>query len=284
MRILLTNDDGITAPGLEVLQHIASEVGDEVWTVAPETDHSGASHSLTLQEPLRCRQIGERTFAVKGTPTDCVIMGVRHLMAEAGPPDLVLSGVNRGQNIAEDVTYSGTIAGAMEGTILGVPSIALSLAAHYGPGGSGRIRWETPLALGSALVRRLLAAGWPEHVLLNVNFPDRTPEDVAGIAITRQGERDPRLLTIDHRMDTRGNPYYWIGFERQKSHPAEGTDLWAVREGLISVTPLCLDLTHRATCERLASALDGAGLSGDNASGDNARPASTEAGRAAAKR
>ena len=125
MRILLTNDDGIEAPGLDVLEKIASDLTDDVWVVAPETDNSGASHSLTLAEPLRMRELGKRHYAIKGTPTDCVIMGVRFLLQDQ-PPDLVLSGVNRGQNLADDVTYSGTVAGAIQGTLLGVPSIAMS--------------------------------------------------------------------------------------------------------------------------------------------------------------
>jgi 5'/3'-nucleotidase SurE len=155
MRILLTNDDGIEAPGLGVLEKIATDLTDDVWVVAPETDNSGASHSLTLAEPLRMRDLGKRHFAVKGTPTDCVIMGVRFLLREQ-PPDLVLSGVNRGQNLADDVTYSGTVAGAIQGTLLGVPSIAMSLVC--GPVETGKeVReppiWETPMQHGGELVR-----------------------------------------------------------------------------------------------------------------------------------
>lgn len=254
MRILITNDDGIEAPGLDVLLQIASELSDEVWVIAPETDQSGAAHSLTLHEPLRLRKLGERTYAVKGTPTDCVIMGVRHLLLDR-PPDLVLSGVNGGQNLADDVTYSGTVAGAIEGTLLGVRSVALSLA--YGFGTSNEIRWDTPMAHGAPLLRRLLDAGWPPDVLLNVNFPDREPDDVVGTVITRQGKRDQDLLQVVDRMDTRGNPYYWLGFERRRSKPPEGTDLWAVYTGRISVTPLKLDLTNSDTVETLAAALDG---------------------------
>ncbi len=252
MRILLTNDDGIESPGLDVLKHIASSLSDDVWVVAPETDQSGASHSLTLHEPLRLRTLGEKTYAVKGTPTDCVIMGVRHLLADH-PPDLVLSGVNRGQNIADDVTYSGTIAGAFEGLSLGIRSMALSLA--YGFGHGDEIKWKTPMTVGADTVKRLLDIGWPDNVALNVNFPDREPDDIEGIAVTRQGRRDQDLLHIEDRMDTRGNPYYWLGFARRKSKPARGTDLWAVYSGYISVTPLHLNLTHDESAERLAESL-----------------------------
>src|SRR5437763_6277117 len=151
MRILCTNDDGIHAPGLKIVEEIARELSDDVWVVAPETDQSGVSHSLSLNDPLRLREIGRRHFAVRGTPTDCVIMGVRHLIADP-PPGLVLSGVNRGQNVAEDVTYSGTIAGAMEGTILGIPSIAPSQA--YGPSTRDRPHWDTAIQHGPDLLRR----------------------------------------------------------------------------------------------------------------------------------
>lgn len=249
MRILVTNDDGIEAPGLDVLQQIASDLSDDVWVVAPETDQSGAAHSLTLHEPLRLRRLGERTYAVKGTPTDCVIMGVHFILADR-PPDLVLSGVNCGQNIADDVTYSGTIAGAIEGTLLGIPSIALSQAVNYAK--RGRVRWDTPLKHGAELVRRLLDVGWPENVFLNVNFPDRAPEEIRHTAITEQGKRDPGFFRIEDRTDTRGNPYYWLGFNESLSKPAPGTDIWAIESGYMSVTPLNLNLTHFQSCRMLA--------------------------------
>lgn len=252
MRILVTNDDGINAPGLTVLQDIASNLSSDVWVVAPEIDQSGSSHSLTLREPLRLRAIGERIFAVRGTPADCVIMGVRHLLKDELPL-LVLSGVNRGSNLADDVTYSGTIAGAFEGTLLGVRSIALSLAG--GLGGLTDLKWETALAHGPPTIRRLLEADWPEGILMNVNFPDREPADVLGLAVTEQGRRDHDLLNIDQRTDTWGNAYFWLGYERRSSNPREGTDLWAINTGRISITPLSLNLTHRATGEALARRL-----------------------------
>lgn len=255
MRILITNDDGINARGLGVLQEIAGELSDDVWTVAPETDQSGASHSLSLQEPMRMRKLDEQVFAVKGTPTDCIIMGVRFLLRDKAP-DLVLSGVNAGQNMADDVTYSGTIAGAFEGNLLGVPSIALSLAYSFGKNKTRALKWQTPLALGSGLISRLLDIGWPEDVVLNINFPDRDPEAIAGTLVTQQGRRNQDSLTIEDRMDPRGNPYYWLGFKRGNSTPEEGTDLWAIYSGKISVTPLNLDLTHTRAAGDLAAALE----------------------------
>ena len=254
MRILITNDDGINAPGLDVLQQIASKLSDDVWTVAPETEQSGASHSLSLHEPLRLRELEKRVYAVKGTPTDCVIMGVRFLLQDK-PPDLVLSGVNAGQNMADDVTYSGTIAGAFEGNLLGIPSIALSLAYSFDKDETRALKWQTPLSLGSGLITRLLDIGWPDDAVLNVNFPDREPDDIEGVVVTDQGRRNPDSLTIEDRMDTRGNPYYWLGFKRRRSTPEEGSDLWAIYTGRISVTPLNLNLTHRNAAKNLASLL-----------------------------
>ena len=254
MRILITNDDGINAPGLDVLQQIASELSDDVWTVAPETDQSGASHSLSLHEPLRLREVGDRLYAVKGTPTDCVTMGVRFLLLDK-PPDLVLSGVNAGQNMADDVTYSGTIAGAFEGNLLGIRSMALSLAYSYDKDKTKRLKWKTPLTMGGDLIKKLLDVGWPDDVVLNVNFPDRDPNDVEGIVVTEQGRRNQAALTIEDRMDTRGNPYYWLGFTRERAEPVEGTDLWAIYNGRVSVTPLNLNLTHTSVARDLADSL-----------------------------
>jgi 5'/3'-nucleotidase len=253
MRILITNDDGIHAPGLEVCEQIARELADEIWIVAPESDQSGVSHSLSLNDPLRLREVGERHFAVKGTPTDCVIMGARHLMPDK--PDLVLAGVNRGRNCAEDVTYSGTVAGAMEGAVLGIPSFALSQA--YAASTRRLPHWQTALTHGPDLIRRVLKAGMPRDVLVNVNFPDCPPEEVTGIAIAVQGKRDQELLRIDARHDGRGNPYYWIAFGRGGIAGAvQGSDLAALNDKRIAVTPLRLDLTDEPFMTELAKVFD----------------------------
>lgn len=252
MRILLTNDDGIDAPGLHALRQIAAELSDDVWVVAPESNQSGAGHSLTLHEPLRMRELDGKAFAVTGTPTDCVIMAVRHILKDKAPT-LVLSGVNRGANLAEDVTYSGTIAGAFEGTTLGIRSIALSLAYGIEPGKG--LRWETAIAHGPALIRKLLAATWDPWSLMNVNFPDCDPDKVAGITVTEQGRRDPGMLAIDERQDTWGTPYYWLAFKRRRSNAPDGTDLAAIYANRISVTPLFLNLTHQAMRTRLKDEL-----------------------------
>ncbi|MCJ8143170.1 5'/3'-nucleotidase SurE [Ancylobacter sp. A5.8] len=249
MRILVTNDDGIHAPGLDACANIARALSDDVWVVAPEFDQSGVSHSLSLSDPLRLRQVSEKRFAVKGTPTDCVIMAVRHIMKDA-KPDLVLSGVNRGQNVAEDVGYSGTVAGAMEGTVLGIPSIALSQA--YGFETRSAPPYTVAEHFGPGVVRELLDEGIPPGIVLNVNFPNRPIDEVKGVAITAQGRRDQDLIRIEPRADGRGNPYYWIAFEKRIFETVNGSDLHALDEGRISVTPLRLDMTDEPMMTQLA--------------------------------
>lgn len=250
--ILVTNDDGIHAPGLKVLEKIARKLSKDVWVVAPEEEQSGSAHSLSLANPLRVRKMNAKRYAVRGTPSDCVLMAVRHVMKDR-EPDLVLSGINRGQNIADDVTYSGTIAAAMEGTQLGIPSVALSQA--FGFSGNSKVKWTTAERFAPDILKKLIAAGWPEEVLININFPDVVPESVTGIEVTRQGKRDQSLVRVEERIDARNNPYYWLGFERILSNPPQGTDLRAIYEGRISVTPLHMDLTHQRTSKALNAAL-----------------------------
>lgn len=257
MRILVSNDDGIHAPGLEALEDIARALSDDVWVVAPEAEQSGASHSLTLNNPLRIRQLEERKFAVQGTPSDCIILGLKHVLGDV-KPDLVLSGVNRGQNMAEDVTYSGTIAAAMEGTLLGIPSIALSQAYDYLD--DTPIRWEVSRQFAPDIIRSLLAEGWPADVLININFPHRAIADIKGPKVAIQGRRHMGSLRVDRRQDPRGNDYFWIGFRKQVGEREGPTDLQAVRDGYIAVTPLHLDLTHFDTLDHLRDALEGGRL------------------------
>ncbi len=252
MRILVTNDDGIHAVGLKVLERVARQLSDDVWVVAPESDQSGVSHSLSLAEPLRLREISERHFAVKGTPTDCVIMGIKHVLKDKAP-DLVLSGINRGHNIADDVTYSGTIAAAIEGTTLGVRSIALSQAyAHFE---RHPVRWETAEALAPDLIRRLMVTDLPQGTFLNVNFPDVAVDDVRGVRVTCQGKRDQQFLDVEEREDGRGLPYFWMTFKRFQSQMQASWDMTALHEGYISVTPLQLDLTDTKMLDALAAQL-----------------------------
>ena len=252
MRILVTNDDGIHADGLIVAEKIARAISDDVWVVAPETEQSGASHSLTLSQPLRMRQIDERHFAVSGTPTDCVMMVCGHLLKDT-PPDLVISGVNRGSNMADDVTYSGTIAGAMEGCALGIPSIPLSQA--YEEGGRWEADWSAAQAHGADVIKRLLAAGWPDGTLININFPACAADAVKGVTVAPQGRYDLQSTSIEERHDARQRPYYWIGLRRRGAAPAQDTDVAAVYGNHISVTPLHLNLTDVPVLESLRSAL-----------------------------
>lgn len=246
-RILITNDDGIHAHGLGVLEAIARTISDDVWVVAPEFEQSGTSHGLTLSEPLRIRKVEDTRYAVQGTPTDCVMLAVHNIIKDK-KPTLVLSGVNRGANLAEDVTYSGTIAGAMEGVLCGIPSIAFSQDIRRG---QEQENWKVAETFGPDVVARLLETGWDRGVLINVNFPSSAVADVKGIEVTRQGFRDESDLIVDERIDARGVPYYWFGLRRAFGDPDEDTDLWAVRDGLISVTPLHLDLTHKSMRDRL---------------------------------
>jgi 5'-nucleotidase len=244
-RILLSNDDGIHAAGLQVLERIARSLSDDVWVVAPETEQSGASHSLTLNRPLRLRELGGRRFAVDGTPTDCVLLAINHLLKDRRP-DLVLSGINHGSNIGEDVTYSGTIAAAMEATLLGIPAIALSqhLEIDRPPD------WPTAERWGADVVRRAVAAPWPRNVLVNANFPAVEPESVRGIQVVRHGKRKI-ADDLTERIDPRGRTYFWIGALRGEEDVSPDTDIAVVRDGGIAVTPLFLDLTHTPTLATL---------------------------------
>lgn len=251
MRILLTNDDGIHAEGLAVLERIARTLSDDIWVVAPETDQSGLAHSLSLSEPLRLREVDDRHFALRGTPTDCVIMGLREVLPE--PPDLVLSGVNAGANIADDVTYSGTVAGAMEGTLLGIRSMALSQAYNWEPGGR-IVPWEVVETHAPPLLKTLVDTPLPEGVFLNVNFPNCAVDAVTGPKVTGQGKRAHGLF-IEERQDGRGFPYYWLRFGHGQSEPIEGSDVAVLRDGGISVTPLHLDLTAYEVRDSLRKAL-----------------------------
>jgi len=253
MRILVTNDDGIHSPGLAVAEDIARAISDDVWVVAPETEQSGASHSLTLTSPLRMRQMDDRHFAVSGTPTDCVMMACLHLLKDQPQPGLVISGVNWGSNMADDVTYSGTIAGAMEGTALNIPSIALSQC--YDEGSRMDIDWSVGRAHGADVVKQVLKAGWPQGTLININFPGCKPQEVKGVKVVPQGRYDLQSTEIEARIDARSRPYYWVGLRRRKAAPPDDSDVGAIYANYISVTPLHLNLTEPAALAAMRQAL-----------------------------
>lgn len=250
MRILCTNDDGIYARGLESLVKIARALSDDVWVCAPQEEQSGAARALTLAHPVRIRQYDERRFAVTGTPSDAVLMGIQKVLG-GKKPDLILSGVNNGQNLAEDVTVSGTIAGAFQGMSMGVPSIALSLSRLV----RDKAKWETPEAHAPRIVKLLLETGWPRNVVININFPDCAPDDVTGVEATRQGHRDAVQLFAEERKDLRGGTYYWYGYTGELSDPPAGTDLRAIYDGRISITPLHLTLTDFEARDAIEKAL-----------------------------
>lgn len=249
-RILITNDDGYKSAGLKVLESLARSLSNDVWIVAPEEEQSGKGHALSLHEPVRYRQIDDKYFAVKGTPTDCVMMALHKILPEK--PTLLLSGINRGVNLAEDMTYSGTIAAAMEGTICGIPSIALSqeVAKDY-----PYDLFQSCRDHGLGILKDLIATPWENGVFMNVNFPLNS-EKLKGIRATSQGFRDDAELFIDERADLRGNNYYWIGFRRQYGQPELGTDLAAIKENYISVSPLHLDLTHKKTLATISNTIN----------------------------
>jgi 5'-nucleotidase len=248
-RILITNDDGIEAPGLAVLERIASELAREVWVVAPEHDQSGVSHAVSLHHPIRISERGERRFGITGTPGDCAVMGVCHLMPDA--PQLLLSGVNRGANLGLETVFSGTVGGAMTGMLLGIPSIALSQAWTD----RANVRWETAAALGPDVVRRLLALGWSTQTCLNVNFPDLPATDVGPLTLTRQGPGLIQGMQVETRTDPRFLTYHWISFRRGPRDQGAESDIDAVRAGRIAVTPLRYDRTDEEAYAMLAKVL-----------------------------
>ena len=245
MRILISNDDGIHAPGLKVLERVARRFTDDVWIVAPELDQSGAGHSLTLRDPLRLREISDKKYAINGTPTDCVMVAINDIMKDT-PPTLVLSGINHGSNLAEDITYSGTVAAAMEACLLGVPSIALSLEAEK----DHPAKWSTVEHFAPEVIQKLLSVTLEENVFINLNFPNMVVSSVKGITVAPQGQRK-YISTLEHRTDPRGRRYFWIGAINYKGSGETGTDLKAISQGYISVTPITLDFTHSPTLKQL---------------------------------
>jgi 5'-nucleotidase len=235
-RILISNDDGVNAEGIGLLERIARTLSDDVWVVAPEHEQSGAGHSLSLHKPLRLRKVSERRYAVDGTPTDAVLVGVQEVLKDK-KPDLMLSGINRGSNLAEDVTYSGTVSAAMEATLLEIPSIAFSNQIN------GEVSWEVPEFFTADIIRKLAATDIPHDRLINVNFPAVPRTHVKGIKLCPQGRRklDDNL---DRRTDPMGRPYIWIGGQRTipfYDNPEQ--DFIQIRDGWITVTPLSLDMT-----------------------------------------
>lgn len=241
MRILLVNDDGIGAPGLLALEEIARSLSDDVWTVAPLHDQSGMGGALTYRDPLRLFHKGEKLYAVNGTPTDCVILALEHLLQDK-LPDLVLSGINSGENVAESLAHSGTVNAAMEGAVYGIKSIALSQVTKE----SSQLDWSVPKAKAAKVITDLLDMGWNANVVMNINFPKCSPDEVKGVYAASQGRRTQLSGTVEC-IDPRGYPYYWVGVLHEEKFPKEGTDLWALSQNYIAVTPIQLDVTDTKT-------------------------------------
>lgn len=248
IRILITNDDGINAEGLKVLEKIAHSVSDDVWVVAPEQEQSGAAHSLTLHLPVRVRKIEAKRFAVSGTPTDCVLLALKEIIPmKKKPVTLVLSGVNYGSNVGDDITYSGTVAAAMEGVSLDVPSIALSLLGND----LGKMNWETAEKNAPGLIKKLIATGWADNTLININFPDCLPGKVQGVKVCQQGKRIVNIK-LSERKDPRGRPYFWLGGDRDNTPEKTGVDIDYLHANYITITPIGMDLTDYKSMQKIS--------------------------------
>lgn len=239
-RILITNDDGIHSEGIAALENALKDIGD-VYVVAPESEMSGASHSLTLARPLRIRQIDERHWTVDGTPTDCVTLALNQILAPDIRPTICASGINHGANLGDDATYSGTVAGAMEATILGIPGLAFSLVANRSHD------FTESAKIAREVTQKAILEGIPDGTLLNVNIPKGVPQ---GLKITKQGFKTARPVISEH-IDPRGKLYYWIGEVREGFRAEGGTDFEAIEEGLVSITPMRTDLTNHAALEQI---------------------------------
>lgn len=242
-RVLVTNDDGFGAPGIEALADALAALGDVI-VVAPDRERSGVSHALTFTRPLRARRVGRSRYRVDGTPTDCVHLGVFDLSGD-GPPDLVVSGINRGLNVGDDVTYSGTVAGALEGTLLHVPSIAVSTSIS---GAGDEPRYDVASDVATTIATRVLAEGLPDGVFLNVNVPHASREAIAGMRVTRQGSRTYRAAVLE-RHDPKGEPYYWIAPADTTPAADPTSDHAAIDAGFVSITPMHANLTHDASID-----------------------------------
>ena len=252
-RVLVSNDDGIEAPGLKLLERIARALSPEVWVVAPEMEQSGAGHSLTTRRPIRLMEVSPQRYVVDGTPTDCVLLALKRLLRDQ-LPTLVLSGINAGGNIAEDVTYSGTCAAAMEATLFGMPAIALSQEYRD----RNAVPWDVAEAFAETAIRRIVAAAepWPKDTFFNVNFPAAaSPSLVRGFTVTHQGKR---VLgdNLSEGTDPRGRHYYWIGPSQMRGGAEPGTDLGALADNRVSITPIHLNLTDVAAAAALRPAFE----------------------------
>ena len=260
-RILLVNDDGIDAPGMRVLEGVARQIAKTVFVVAPEVNRSGASHSLSIGTPVRVRKIDRYHYAVTGTPTECVMLALQELLTD-NPPTVCLAGINRGPNLADDTAYSGTIAAARESTQLGVPAVAISQIfvpgeKNFGLGEDRKIHWETSQRWAPPVLKLLLANTWDDSVFMNLNFPGVPPEQVLGLRITQQGRRPPGCYVLKQDVDENGEPYYRMLLAYEDGTPGPDSDIRAIADGYISLSPLSLDLTAKGSLRKLAQDMAG---------------------------
>ncbi|WP_158970817.1 5'/3'-nucleotidase SurE [Chachezhania sediminis] len=249
-RVLLCNDDGIEADGIRLLERLVNPHAAETWVVAPAEEMSGASHSISMHLPIRYRRVDDHHHAVKGTPTDCALMGIYEIMPEK--PTLLLSGINWGANLAEDLTYSGTASAAMEGALLGVPSVAMSLVHAF-----EEVHWATAERFAPEVIAGILDAGIAPGTFVNVNFPPVAPDEVKGIRVCRLGQRPPGSFKPTRRTDARHKDYWWIEIMRVDHDVVPGTDLEAIENGEIAVTPIQLDMTADRSMRALEQAFAG---------------------------
>jgi 5'-nucleotidase len=251
-RVLLTNDDGIDALGLRTLTELAEELAEEVWIVAPDHDQSGTSHSLSLHSPLRVSQKDERRYSVSGTPGDCVVMAVRHLMM-SGRPDLILSGINRGANLGVETVFSGTVGAAMTGMLLGIPSMALSQAVSD----RNAVRWDTARALAPKVIMHFAKGAWSQGSILNINFPDVPVGEVGPIELTTQGIGLMDDVEVISAIDPRSLEYHWLRLRRSAREDAAGSEAFAIGRRRISVTPLQFERTNQSILASLQAGATG---------------------------
>ncbi|MFW0777210.1 MAG: 5'/3'-nucleotidase SurE [Rickettsiales bacterium] len=251
MNILVSNDDGINATGLESLERIAAKLSKTVWVVAPETEQSGAGHSLSLHLPVRVREVAKKRYAVSGTPTDCVLLALKEIIPAKQKISLVLSGVNRGSNAGDDITYSGTVAAAMEATNLDVPAIALSQTCND----SDPVQWKTAEKFAPDLIKKLVKQGWPKGTFININFPACVPSKVKGVRVCPQGKRIVNV-NLTGRMDPKNRPYYWLGGERDNKADRKGVDVDFLYKDYITITPISMDMTDYDALKFIAKAVE----------------------------
>ena len=258
LRVLLTNDDGISASGLVLLEELLGPLVNELWVVAPQTDQSGTSHSLTLRQPLRVREMGSKRFSVSGTPADCVLLAVNQIMKDC-KPDLVISGINRGKNVGEDVNYSGTIAAAKEASAFGIPAIALSQvidpADYFSENKEVDLIYSASKTHCVDLIQDLLTISWPANTVMSINFPLVDDGVVKGVAVTHGNwrKRGDKIIT---NQDGRGQPYFWIGPREEIDKNMGGSDLEALESSVISVTPLSLEVVEQDVLQNLQESLN----------------------------